>query len=133
MIPPQLAERARRARVILEVGAGGDFRTARALAQAAPHARVVVSDVDPRVLLAPADLHGILLDVTRPDAHELPDADLAVAVRLPEELQLSAAKLARRLGADLAIRVLKDEWVDVSEAFRKYETWPDGWRYHPFL
>lgn len=122
-LPPQLLARARAARVGLEVGAGRDFATALALAAEAPHAEWWVSDVDARVLDAPAPLRARLMDVTRPDAP--PRADLVYGVRLPEELQVPALRLARSLGADLAVRALKDEWADLPGAV----VWPDGWRY----
>lgn len=124
-LPQALLDRARRARVGLEVGAGRDFSTALALAQAAPQAEWWVSDVDPRVLDAPAPLRALLLDVTHPA--DAPRADLVFAVRLPEELQVPALRLARALGAELAVRALKDEWADLPGAV----VWPDGWRFVP--
>lgn len=130
-LPAPLVARARAAKRILEVGAGSRFDTALALRQAAPGAEVIVSDVDERVLLAPPGLRALTLDLARPHTAELPDADLVVAVRLPEELQLPAARLAEALGADLAVRALKDEWADVGAARRRVETWPDGWRFYP--
>lgn len=130
-LPPPLLARARDARVALEVGAGRDFSTALALAEAAPQARWFVSDVDERVLLAPPALHAVLLDVAIAAPEDAPPADLVYAVRLPEELQGGAARLARSLGADLALRPLKDEWADVSTWFKRHVAWPDGWRYFP--
>lgn len=122
-LPPQLVARARTARVGLEVGAGRDFSTSLALAEAAPQAAWWVSDVDARVLDAPAPLRATRLDVTRPEG--APPADLVLAVLLPEELQGPALRLARSLGADLAVRALKDEWTDLPGAV----VWPDGWRF----
>ena len=124
-LPPQLLDRARRARVGLEVGAGRDFATSLALAEAAPQATWWVSDVDARVLDAPAPLRAMRLDVTQPPPADAPRADLVLAVRLPEELQGPALRLARALGADLAVRALKDEWADMPGAV----VWPDGWRF----
>ena len=31
------------------------------------------------------------------------------------------------LGADLALRALKDEWADLGP--RRHVVWPDGWRF----
>lgn len=112
---------------MLEVGAGKEWTTALALHDAG--ARLVVSDVDPEVLLAPPHLRAILLDVTRPDRGLLGDVDLVYAVRVPEELQLSCARLAEALGADLALRPLKDEWADLGH--RRYQVWTEGWRFYP--
>ncbi|HET6406131.1 MAG TPA: UPF0146 family protein [Candidatus Thermoplasmatota archaeon] len=128
-LPPPLLDRARRARVALEVGAGGRFETALALREANPRARWIVSDVDERVLAAPAVLEPRLVDVLRPDLEALRGVDLVYAVRLPEELQLAASRLASALGADLALRALKDEWAELGP--RRHVVWPDGWRYWP--
>lgn len=130
-LPQALLERARRARKAVEVGAGPVWGTALALAQAAPQAEWWVTDVDARVLQAPAPLRAALFDVTRAPPPELSGADLVYAVRLPEELQLSCARFARHVGADLALRPLKDEWADVTPAYRRSVAWPDGWRYFP--
>lgn len=111
------------------MGAGGRFDTAMALQQANPGARWIVSDTDERVLLAPPRLEAVLLDVTHPRMELLAGVDFVYAVRLPEELQLPAARLAHALGADLALRPLKDEWADVSGIFRQHAVWSDGWRH----
>ena len=126
-LPAPLVARARAAGRVLEVGAGARFEVALALAAEAG-AEVLVSDVDARVLGAPLPLHALVLDVTRPPLSGLEGVGLVVAVRLPEELQLAAARLARSLGADLALRPLKDEWADVSAALPRVVAWPDGWR-----
>lgn len=126
-LPYRLVERAQNARLILEIGAGDDFSTASELAGVG--CRVVVTDIDPKVLRAPPPLLAKILDVTR--AFDAPAADLVIAVRLPEELQLAAARLANSLSADLAVRALKDEWADVSKERRKFVVWGDGWRYYP--
>jgi uncharacterized UPF0146 family protein len=88
-----------------------------------------VTDVDPRVMLAPTTLEARMLDLTRPSLEGLEGVDLVYAVRLPEELQLSASRLAVALGADLALRPLKDEWAELGP--RRHLVWPDGWRYWP--
>lgn len=128
-LPAPLVERARRARVGLEVGAGARFETALALRDANPGARWIVSDVDPRVLLAPPTLEARVLDLVRPSLEGLEGVDLVYAVRLPEELQLAAGRLARMLRADLALRPLKDEWAELGA--RRHVVWPGGWRYWP--
>lgn len=128
-LPAALLDRARRARIGLEVAAGVDWSTSLELARAAPQAEWWVSDVDPRVMGAPAPLRATLLDLTRPhgrphglDAgghvvdHAAPQADLVFGTRLPEELQVPAWRLARALGADLFVRALKDEWADLPGA-----------------
>src|SRR5437764_218317 len=63
----------------------------------------------PILLLAPPELHAILLDVTKPDVARLGDVDLVYAVRVPEELQLACARLADALGSDLALRARSEE------------------------
>lgn len=129
VLPAPLVARARDARVGLEVGAGTRFETALALRSANESARWIVSDVDPRVMLAPPVLEARVVDVTRPDLESLRGVDLVYALRLPEELQMAAMQLARALKADLALRPLKDEWADVGPA--RHVAWPGGWRYWP--
>lgn len=129
LLPAPLVERARRVRCGLEVGAGARFETALALREANPEARWIVSDVEPRVLLAPPALEARMLDVLRPSLEGLGEVDLVYAVRLPEELQLAASRLAVALRADLALRPLKDEWADLG--VRRHVVWPDGWRFWP--
>lgn len=131
-LPPRVADLARGARKIVEVGAGRDFRVALALKGLAPGAEVLVTDVSPGVLDAPRDLAAFCDDVTRPAWALYEGADLVVGVRTPEELQLAVARVARKVGAALALRPLKDEWADVSEAFPRFEVVGDGWRiYRP--
>lgn len=129
MLPAPLVERARRARVGLEVGAGARFDVALALAQAAPEATWWVTDIDARVLGAPAPLRAATLDVHAPRG-DWADVDLVYAVRVPEELQRAVVDFARSRGADVALRPLKDEWADLGP--RRFVVWPDGWRYVPF-
>lgn len=131
-LPALLGERARRARRIAEVGAGWRFDLARALRAAAPDVPLLLTDIDPRVLDAPEGVLALVDDATAPTLEAYEDVDLIVSVRPPEELQLAIARLARRLGADLALRPLKDEWADLAPAgYRRALPWGDGWRYHP--
>ena len=127
MLPPPLLARAARARKIVEVGAGARFETATELARCG--AEILVTDVDARVLAAPAPLLALLHDVHDAPAPAMLGADVVLSVRPPEEIQLACAKLARALDADLALRPLKDEWADISASFRRHVVWPDGWRY----
>lgn len=129
MLPAPLVARARQARRVVEVGAGARFETALALVALGPE--VVVTDIDPRVRQAPAPLRAMLHDITRDSAEALGPADLVVAMRPPEELQLAIARAARALGADLAFRPLKDEWADVRAAYPTHVVWPEGWRFFP--
>lgn len=119
---------ARASRKVVEVGAGRDFRTALAVKGLAPAAEVLVTDVSPVVLEAPRELAAFVDDVTRPAWALFEGADLVLGVRTPEELQLAVARVARRVGAALALRPLKDEWADVSSEFRRSEPIGDGWR-----
>lgn len=127
-LPTPLLARAARAVRAVEVGAGARFDVALALAEAAPQAEWWVTDVDARVLAAPAPLRARILDVTAPEG-DWAGVDLVYAVRVPEELQLACLRFARTLGADLALRPLKDEWADLGP--RRATVWPDGWRYVP--
>jgi uncharacterized UPF0146 family protein len=129
MLPASLIARAGQARKVAEIGAGARFETALALAAAGPE--VWVTDVDARVLAAPAPLHPLVHDATRDPPDALRGADLVVAVRPPEELQTPIARFARALGADLVLRPLKDEWADITGPFPRHVVWPDGWRFFP--
>lgn len=129
--PPPLLARVARAKRVVEVGAGVAFGTALALQQAAPRAAFVLTDVDPRVLDAPAPLAGLVHDVTRDAPEALAGADFVYAVRPPEELQGAILLLADRLGADVAMRPLKDEWAELPLGWRRFEVWPSGWRHWP--
>lgn len=122
-LPAALIERARGRRVV-EVAAGTSFSVALELARVA--AEVTVTDVDARVLAAPSPLRALVHDLTRDPPAALGAADLVVAVRIPEELQLAAARCADALGADLALRPLKDEWADLGP--RRGTMLGDGWR-----
>lgn len=130
-LPPPLLRRVARSHKVVEVGAGAVFHTAQALHAHAPQAEWILTDVDPRVLQAPPPLRSLLHDVTRDPPDALAGADLVYAVRLPEELQRAAARLARQLDADLALRPLKDEWADLAPHFFRHETWGMGWRHYP--
>ena len=127
-LPAPLLARARRARRVVEVGAGARFDVALALARASPQAEWWVTDVDPRVLAAPAPLRAALLDAHAPTG-DWSGTDLVYAMRVPEELQGAVLAFARSLGADAALRPLKDEWADAGP--RRALVWPDGWRYFP--
>ena len=131
-IPSALARRVARSRFVVEVGAGAAFESALALHALAPGARFLLTDVDPRVLAAPAPLEAIVHDITRDPDAPFAGADLLVAIRPPEDLQPVLARVARRLGADLALRALKDEWADLGVPVR-WDPWPDGWRFVPSM
>lgn len=125
--PPQLLSIAASARRIVEVGAGFDFSTALALTAAAPQARLLVTDVDSRVLSAPRPLEAVIDDVTRPTLALYAGADLILAVRVPEELQPAVVRLARQVGASWALRAFKDEWCEAPE-LAGAQIWGGGWR-----
>lgn len=127
-VPDALLDVARAARKVVEVGAGRAFGTALAFKAAAPRADVVVTDVNPVVRDAPAPLAAVVDDVTAPAWHVYEGAGLVYGIRLPEELQVPAARVARRVGAAFAVRPLKDEWADVSDDYPRVERLPDGWR-----
>lgn len=127
-LPTPLLARARIARRGLEVASGARFETALALARAAPGAQWWVTDVDARVFEAPSPLHAAILDLHAPRG-DWDGVDLVYAIRLPEELQPAAIRLASRLRADLALRPLKDEWAEFGPG--RHVVWPDGWRFWP--
>lgn len=114
-----------RGRKVVEVGAGSRFDTA--LAFAAAGARpVLVTDVSEAVLAAPAPLDAAQDDITKPALALYLDAALVYGVRLPEELQMSAALVAETVGAAYAVRPLKDELADVPMG--KPRVLAGGWR-----
>lgn len=125
-LPSALLEAAAGRRVV-EVAAGASFGVALELARVA--AQVTVSDVDARVLAAPPPLRALVHDLTRDPPQRLAPADLVVAVRIPEELQLAASRLSDALGAALAMRPLKDEWADLGA--RRMAPLGEGWRLYP--
>ncbi len=95
---------------IVEIGAGARFATALDLAGLGY--AVTVTDVDPRVLDAPAPLAAVIDDVLQPDAGLFAHAALIVSVRPPEEIQTALARLAAGLGVPLILRPLGNEWVE---------------------
>ncbi len=107
---------------------GAEFGTALAVKAENPLAEMIVTDVSPVVRAAPAELAAFVDDVARPTWAIYEGADLIMAVRAPEEIQIPIARVARRVGASLALRALKDEWADVGEAFRAFEPVSGGWR-----
>ena len=106
---------------VVELAAGRRFDLA--LDLAARGLAVTVTDVDARVLSAPPPLAAFTDDLHRPDLARYRGAVLLVARRLPEELQLAAARLAHAAGVPLAFRPLKDELADVGPV-----TLLEGWR-----
>ena len=129
LIPRTLLGLARGARKIVEVGVGDEFTVALAFKAAAPHAEVLATDVRAEALAhAPRDIVAVRDDVTRPTLSLYEGASLLYGVRLPEELQVPTARLARRVGASFAARALKDEWADVTGSFPRVETAGGGWR-----
>lgn len=109
MPPARLLDPCRGARKVVELAAGTQFGEALAVARALPGTEVVVTDTDPRVREAPPPLRGEVDDVLRPRLGLYEGAALLYAVRLPEDLHAPALALARRVGADLALRLLGDE------------------------
>lgn len=109
---------------VVEVGVGNDFEAAREF-QRAGH-EVLTTDVHPRE--PPPGIRFVLDDITAPELRHYAGAALVYGVRLPEELQASAARVAREVGALLAVRCLKDEWADVSMYFPRHAVLGDGWR-----
>ncbi len=99
----------------MEVAAGSRFEVAQAFHEACPGAEVVVTDVDPAVEAAPTPLVARVDDLLDPTFSIYRRADLIYALRLPEELQVPAARLARNVGADFAHRPLATEIVDLSD------------------
>ncbi|MHB8603967.1 MAG: UPF0146 family protein [Thermoplasmatota archaeon] len=128
-LPPALTTLARGARKIVEVGVGRVWATALAMKAIAPRAEIVVTDVRADALAgAPRDLVAVVDDVTRPTLSLYDGAAIVYGVRLPEELQVPTARLARKIGAAYAARALKDEWADVSAEFPRAEPIGGGWR-----
>lgn len=129
-VPAALLALAASAGKVVEVGAGARFDVALALKAANVAGEVIVTDVSPAVLQAPRDLAAFVDDVTRPSWPLYEGAGLVYGVRLPEELQLPTARVARRVGAAFAVRPLKDELADVREVFRRGESLGGGWWLH---
>ncbi|HVL87002.1 MAG TPA: UPF0146 family protein [Candidatus Thermoplasmatota archaeon] len=125
MVPRRLLSRFGSARKVVEVGVGNDASTALEWIEAGV-AEVVVTDVHPRDV--PPRLLFALDDVTEPRASVYSGAALVYGVRLPEELQASAARAAIAARAAFAARALKDEWADLSHLYGGFETMGGGWR-----
>lgn len=109
MPPARLLAGYRGARKVVELASGPRFDEALQAARALPGCEVVVTDVDPRVREAPPPLRGEVDDLLKPRLAVYEGAALLYAARLPEELHAAAGALARRAGADLALRLLGDE------------------------
>lgn len=100
---------------MVEIGVGGRWEALRAVARARPDLKLLATDVHPRRLEgAPEGVATAADDVTAPREALYEGAVLLYAVRAPEELQAAIARLARSLGAGLALSVVKDEWADLA-------------------
>lgn len=125
MLPPRLLSGYQGARKVVELAAGTQWAEALAVARALPGCEVIVTDIDPRVRDAPKPLRGAVDDLTRPALEVYQDAALLYAVRLPEELHVPAARLAERVRADLALRMLGAEAP--AAGLGPPEVFPDRW------
>lgn len=115
----------------MEVAAGDRFEAALALVAAVPGAQVWVTDVHPKVLRAPPPLVARVDDLWAPDLSLYRGAALVYGLRIPEELQGAAARVARTVGAPFAHLPLKDEYADLSDVFpRPPRVLSGGWRLH---
>ncbi|HWG89648.1 MAG TPA: UPF0146 family protein [Candidatus Thermoplasmatota archaeon] len=129
-LPEALLSLARRGPFIVELAAGNRFAAALQFAHAVPGLKVRVTDVAPKVREAPPPLEAHLDDLWEPNLDLYRGAALLYAIRIPEELQAPAARLARTVGAPLALLPLKDEWADLTPLLGAARLLPGGWRLH---
>lgn len=119
---------------VVEVGVGGRFDLLEALGEVLPGARRIAVDVDPAAVEgAPEGVAGHVHDVRGPGQAPYHGVDLVVARRPPVELQPAIARRARRHGAALAMRALKDEWADLDAIVGKPRILggAEPWRWWP--
>ena len=108
--PPGLLDLLPRGAVVVEIGVGKRFDQAEALRALRRDVHVLVTDLRPGAILgAPHGIHGLVDDITHPNEGIYGGASLLYALRLPEELQVHAARMAKKVGATLAFVVVKDE------------------------
>ncbi|RLG29731.1 hypothetical protein DRN98_08085, partial [Methanosarcinales archaeon] len=60
-------------------------------------------------------------DILSPDIEIYEGADIIYSIRPPEELQVSIARVASAVGADLILKPLGSEIVDISKYFKHFE------------
>lgn len=95
---------------VVEVGVGARWDTITRLSRHRPDLRLLATDIRSEALQgAPTGVQTVQDDVFDPDPAVYTGAGLLYAVRCPAELQPPLARLARSVGATLAVRALKDE------------------------
>ena len=115
MLPRALLDALRPAALVVEVGVGGRHETLRALRATRPDLRVRATDVRPEALHGlPPGVEGVVDDLHRPRAEVYAGAALLYVVRPGEEMQPALARLARTVGAPLAVRPLGSELADLA-------------------
>lgn len=133
MLPPRILAKLPEGARVVEVGLGGRWTTMEALAEARPDLELVATDVhEERLAEPPHGVETVLDDAFEPDVELYEGARLIYAVRVPAELQPPLARLAKQVGANLALLALKDEWADLQGTLGRPTLYasPDGrtWR-----
>lgn len=135
MLPDPLLEALPPNARVVEVGVGGRFDVLEALSHRREDLELVATDVRAGALEgAPGTVETHVDDVFEPRTSIYEGAKLVYAVRCPAELQPPLARLAGSVGAQLAVRALKDEWADVDDLLgphRILSTSQASWRWWP--
>lgn len=127
--PSEVLSALPRRAIAVELAVGRRFEQAQALRDLRPDVRIIAVDLhNPGRNAAPPGVHFLPDDITDPLPGIYGGASLLYAVRLPEELQGPAAKLARAVRATLAFVPLKDELADLATTTAQATTATDGKR-----
>lgn len=122
VLPAGLVDRFKGARRIVEVGVGNRFEWALEWRRLLPGCEVHVTDLRQGLVEGnPPGTFAHVDDVTSPDGDLYLGAALLYSVRMPEELQVHAAILAKRVGAAFALSPLGSEVVDLTAFFPHVE------------
>ncbi len=96
---------------IVEVGVGG-FPLVGLILQEHLNMDIIMTDIKPYHDLV------ILDDITNPDLNIYRDASLIYSIRPPEELQQHIKVVAEAVGADLIIKPLSTEYIQVDRSMK---------------
>ncbi len=109
-------------RKIVEIGVGRIPQIALGLKEKLPETEIVVTDIEPNNLEHIPDCHGlktVVDDITAPSMGIYTNSTLIYSIRPPPELHPSLLELAKKVQADLIIRLLTNEPLYIRDTTHK--------------